>query len=637
VGNHSEHDANDAAEKRQIKPSAKAPDGAPITTEKDNKIKVQQENQTASTAKRFTGPYDVPFTIDMGDGQLVQDKRPIAGSNDNQLIASATASDQPMLLAQKVDTPDFKTDVAHTMNHVRELVHANNRHPESDNAMRQVLDDIANERRRNPDHFKDYLDLLNKTFAHEPGISNVFVAGTKFVDADMHGCVYGENPTTHNKFAYAVESGRLVAIEDQDRNHIRRVWDIHGHPLRVDKNFPDGSRDVYHNHTVEHFDAHNHLTSTKPIEDVLPTLLKEKYGTDLVSKLPDNEVVFAAAALLRKHLPELSSRQAIAHEVMNATDPGEAMAAALAYAFTESNKRDITSNDIDGMINNAGAFERRAGQIRELFKKGSIDTDFLPTNYESLTKIKQGQLPNCSVESVLAGLASTPQGRALLAGSGDHPPVIQPDVNGTYIVSFPGDQFDDFRINKPTIAERMIYSSCDGAGLYPAIIDKAFGERILNHMDVNSVTGELVDAAQAGGVQRNIIPGVASHFAHDNASALQLFTPGAPVDSVSVAGLSDAQLETAIVNGLRNGRVVTSDTSPTLSGVEITTGNTTIELDGSHALTILQCSNGEVTLYDPHGELVDNQGRVIAGSDGTIRHIPIRVLRDFLRDINVER
>ncbi len=614
VDNHAnnQHEMGDAAEKKQLKPSDKPPTGTPIVTEKDNNLQQKQESQTAMQAKRFTGPLDVAFTIDMGDGKLVGDKRP--------------------LRVEEVHS------VNQTMLHVRDLIHANNRHPDAENALKAICDNISRERREHPKEFKEYLALLNKAIAHEPHINDVLMPGTKFVDADMKGCVYGENPVTHNRFVYANESGRLVAIEDEDRNHIRRVWDIHGHPLRVDIKFDDGSREVFQNAHVVRFDAHGQQTWTRDIGDVLPTLLKEKYGNDLVSKLPDRDLTIASVEMMREHMPAFGDRNTIARTIMHATDPKEAMAAALAYAYTENHNENLTNATLDEMAHDSKKFASRAAGVREIFKRGSSDSDYMPKDLGNLVHIKQGQIPICNVEAVVAGLATTPHGRDILAGKGTPTgmPLIQEDVNGSYIVSFPGDQFDNFHVTKPTLGERMIYASCDGGGLYAAILDKAYAQRILNHLDMGMELGELWDRKDKGWTDRGIIPGAASHFIRDNDFALRLLSPpDSQVRSLLLDQIPDAEIEQRITNALANGRAVTCDTQP-LHDPELTLPDgTLVRLDKAHALTILECKTGLVTLYDPHGYLVDPDGHKIPNSNGIIRNVPIAALRNILRDINV--
>ncbi|HEY9759914.1 MAG TPA: hypothetical protein V6C97_32440 [Oculatellaceae cyanobacterium] len=69
--------------------------GTPITNTEDNAHQQRQEKITASKAFRFTSGDSAPFTIDMGNGEKVQDKRPIrqeASAGDQ--TAAATLNDR---------------------------------------------------------------------------------------------------------------------------------------------------------------------------------------------------------------------------------------------------------------------------------------------------------------------------------------------------------------------------------------------------------------------------------------------------------------------------------------------------------------------------------------------------------------
>jgi hypothetical protein len=66
----------DSAERQ--KPKETAPRGAAISTQGDNAVQRKLEQQTSSAAPRGTRENDPPFTLDMGDGTVVQDRRPFA-------------------------------------------------------------------------------------------------------------------------------------------------------------------------------------------------------------------------------------------------------------------------------------------------------------------------------------------------------------------------------------------------------------------------------------------------------------------------------------------------------------------------------------------------------------------------------
>jgi len=95
----------DAVERKQMKHSEKTA-GTPIVSETDNKLQQSQEAQTVMHAKRFTGPLHVPFTIDMGDGTTVVDRRPI-NTDDSELKANPASGDG-LMVAEEVARGDGK-------------------------------------------------------------------------------------------------------------------------------------------------------------------------------------------------------------------------------------------------------------------------------------------------------------------------------------------------------------------------------------------------------------------------------------------------------------------------------------------------------------------------------------------------
>ncbi|HEY9680583.1 MAG TPA: hypothetical protein V6C86_03230 [Oculatellaceae cyanobacterium] len=68
--------------------------GTPITNTEDNAHQQRQEKITASKAFRFTSGDSAPFTIDMGNGEKVQDKRPIRQEASANGQTAATLSDR---------------------------------------------------------------------------------------------------------------------------------------------------------------------------------------------------------------------------------------------------------------------------------------------------------------------------------------------------------------------------------------------------------------------------------------------------------------------------------------------------------------------------------------------------------------
>jgi hypothetical protein len=81
--------------------------GTPITKTEDNAQQQRQEKLTAAKAFRFTSGDAAPFTIDMGNGEKVQDKRPLRQEN--------SAGEQGKLDPSKIPMADVKDGQGHIL------------------------------------------------------------------------------------------------------------------------------------------------------------------------------------------------------------------------------------------------------------------------------------------------------------------------------------------------------------------------------------------------------------------------------------------------------------------------------------------------------------------------------------------
>ena len=81
--------------------------------------------------------------------------------------------------------------------------------------------------------------------------------------------------------------------------------------------------------------------------------------------------------------------------------------------------------------------------------------------------------------ATLAGMASTPAGRKSISQ------MIMSDGDG-YVVTFPNG--DTTRVEKPTPAELTIYAGNNGNGIWPAVLEKAYGKLLAekHNKDVNA-------------------------------------------------------------------------------------------------------------------------------------------------------
>jgi YD repeat-containing protein len=82
--------------------------------------------------------------------------------------------------------------------------------------------------------------------------------------------------------------------------------------------------------------------------------------------------------------------------------------------------------------------------------------------------IKQGEIGDCYF---LASLASVAQ-----KDPDSIKDMIRPNKDGTYTVTFPGDKDNPVTVNAPTEAEIALYAQGNQYGIWPAVIEKAFGK-----------------------------------------------------------------------------------------------------------------------------------------------------------------
>lgn len=98
----------------------------------------------------------------------------------------------------------------------------------------------------------------------------------------------------------------------------------------------------------------------------------------------------------------------------------------------------------------------------------SISQDLFGPNDEISPKsVQQGRIGDCSFLAILTGMAGTKPGRELIRK------MIQPDGSG-FIVNFPNGE--STRVEKPTAAELTLYAGNNGNGIWPAVLEKAYGK-----------------------------------------------------------------------------------------------------------------------------------------------------------------
>src|SRR5262249_52466936 len=82
----------------------------------------------------------------------------------------------------------------------------------------------------------------------------------------------------------------------------------------------------------------------------------------------------------------------------------------------------------------------------------------------------QGGIGDCYFLAEIASLASSPAGKQAIVD------MIKVNDDGTYTVTFPGDPKNPITVSAPTDAELGRYAKGNFRGIWPAVLEKAYGK-----------------------------------------------------------------------------------------------------------------------------------------------------------------
>jgi len=198
----------------------------------------------------------------------------------------------------------------------------------------------------------------------------------------------------------------------------------------------------------------------------------------------ENEKVFDAdgdGEITQKELGSAAANSALDKNVLAAVVALTKNYDALADLNYESIvfSKSLTVKDIDAFCNMAKDSDRTVSQTElmnsvdgamkiTINQADNVNHDLFGKDNEISPKaVQQGGIGDCSFLAVLASMASTAAGREAIRG------MIKSDGDA-YIVSFPNG--DTTRVQKPTAAELTLYAGNNGNGMWPAILEKAYGQ-----------------------------------------------------------------------------------------------------------------------------------------------------------------
>ncbi|MFN8554695.1 MAG: C2 family cysteine protease [Candidatus Obscuribacterales bacterium] len=105
--------------------------------------------------------------------------------------------------------------------------------------------------------------------------------------------------------------------------------------------------------------------------------------------------------------------------------------------------------------------------------------------------IMQGTIGDCYLEAVIASIAASSPGKIR--------DMIKDNGNGTYTVTFPGDRANPVTVSAPTEAEMGLNSEPGQYGIWPNVLEKAFGEYFVQHSYLGTKGYSSTEGADGGG------------------------------------------------------------------------------------------------------------------------------------------
>lgn len=105
--------------------------------------------------------------------------------------------------------------------------------------------------------------------------------------------------------------------------------------------------------------------------------------------------------------------------------------------------------------------------------------------------IAQGTIGDCYLEAVIASIAASAPGKIR--------DMIKDHGNGTYTVTFPGDRANPVTVTAPTEAEMGLNTEPGQYGIWPNVLEKAFGEYFVEHSMLGTRGYSATEGADGGG------------------------------------------------------------------------------------------------------------------------------------------
>ncbi len=145
--------------------------------------------------------------------------------------------------------------------------------------------------------------------------------------------------------------------------------------------------------------------------------------------------------------------------------------------FSEILKKADQSKSEEGLISDINRILCESGKSINIANRDLFANKDNPLASINPDAIKQGEIGDCYFLGALAALASSRQGKESIRN------MIKDNGNGTYTVTFPGAKGKPVTVEAPTDAELARYAQGSADGIWPAVLEKAYGK----HCDANNI------------------------------------------------------------------------------------------------------------------------------------------------------
>jgi hypothetical protein len=247
----------------------------------------------------------------------------------------------------------------------------------------------------------------------------------------------------------------------------------------------------------------------------------------------------------------------------------------------------------------AGTANRIENASRGLYGSGEWSESICPD------AVVQGKVGNCSFLSAVASLSATnPEAIARM---------ITPNADGSFTVTFPGDKEHPVTVKAPTDGELALFSKVGGRGIWPAVLEKAYGQYL-------------------GGT---VLPQEATVSGAFFRRGLSLISPNGSCSEYSVPDISDDDLLVALQEAVTNRCPITAVVDDANCEDEVEVSPSGLPVTHEYSVLKFDRETRQLTLRNPWGcvEPLKADGTARDGVDDGVFEMTLAEFRENFRRI----